>query len=124
MASKLEELGNEFRKLNIIKNDYTQDPADTGSEYSATHKNAISDGDVNGKGTNDGGDTINTSNGGGFYDIYGNEKLYPGSGRNALIAKNEAKYDNKTGVNGYGPNKPYTHPDMSGPGKPVEIGKK
>lgn len=118
MASKLEELGNEFRKNNIVKNDllYTPD-----KPYGATNPNALSDGDVKGKGTNDGGESVNTANGGGSYDINGNP-LYPGSGRKALIAKNEGKYGSKTGPNGYGPSKPYTHPDTSGAGGPVDTG--
>jgi len=47
MASKLEELGNQYRKDNIIKNTYQNAE---GNEYSAKHKNALSDGDNKGKG--------------------------------------------------------------------------
>jgi len=48
MASKLEELGNQYRKDNIIKNTYQNGE---GNQYNAKHKNALSDGDNKGKGT-------------------------------------------------------------------------
>ena len=43
MATKLEELGEEFRKENIVKNHYRNDP---GKEYGANSADAIGNGDV------------------------------------------------------------------------------
>ena len=48
MASKLEELGKQFRTDNIIKNTYQNGE---GNEYGAKHPNAKADGDNKGKGT-------------------------------------------------------------------------
>ena len=48
MASKLEELGKQFRTDNIIKNTYQNGE---GNQYGAKHPNAKSDGDNKGKGT-------------------------------------------------------------------------
>ena len=50
--------------------------------------------------------TAGTTSGGSDVDINGNPSE-PGTGRNALIARNEGKYGSQTGPNGYGPNKPY-----------------
>lgn len=81
MQSKLEKIGIEERKNETLKKSYSaEDP------YSATHKDALSTGDVQGKGTEHGGHThwlpdtsktsttINYSNfdtekGGNVYDI-------------------------------------------------------
>ena len=103
MASKLEELGDQYRKENIVKNEYQAE-----KQYHGTHPNAISNGDNKGKGTGDGSnaENINTSNGGSDIDINGNPEM-PGSGRNAAIARNEAKYGATEGPNGFGPSKPY-----------------
>jgi len=100
MATKLEELADQYRVDNIIKNHYQNGD---GKEYGATHKNAISDGDSKGKGAGDGSnsDSLNTSNAGSIEDI---------ETRNELIAKNEGKYDATIGPNGFGPSKPY-YPD-------------
>jgi hypothetical protein len=107
MASKLEELGKQFRIDNTKGNTYQNEES---KKYSSTHPNALSDGDVKGKGS---GDELDTYNGGSDIDINGNPN-YPGSGRKQLIARNEAKVAGPNGPNGYGPNKPYTHPDTDG----------
>ena len=106
MSTKLEELGEEYRKQNIVKNPYQEE-----NQYGDTHPNALSDGDVKGRGTNGTSDALNSIAGGTDIDINGNPSV-PGSGRNALIAKNEGKYpqngnNNPVGPNGYGPDKPY-----------------
>jgi len=98
MATKLEELGEEFRKENIVKNHYRNDP---GKEYGANSADAIGNGDVRGKGAGDGSnaDNINTSLGGNRVDT---------ETREALIAKNQGKYDIGGGKSkGFGPDVPY-----------------
>ena len=52
MQSKLEKVGIEERNNEILKSDYNKN-----TPYSSTHKDAISDGDKLGKGTNHGGHT-------------------------------------------------------------------
>ena len=96
MASKLEELGKQFRKDNIVKNTYQNGE---GNEYGAKHPNAKADGDNRGKGT---GNFLDTYNGGSLSDELGatNE---PGSGRIANIAKNK-----------YSAEKPYETPTTEG----------
>jgi len=103
MPTKLEELGAEFRKQNIVKNEYQKE-----KQYHGTHKNAIGDGDNKGKGAGDGSnaDNINTVNAGSDIDINGNPEM-PGTGRKAAIARNESKYGSQDGPGGYGPDKPY-----------------
>jgi hypothetical protein len=93
MASKLEELGNQYRKDNIIKNTYQNSG---GNEYGAKHKNALADGDNKGKGT---GVFMDTGSGGGLEDQVGASNS-PGSGRIANLIKNK-----------YSADKPYSHPD-------------
>ena len=75
-------IGQEQRKKLIPKNDYKET-----NQYSATNKDAISDGDDFGKGT---GVFLDTVNGGSQLDI--------------IERKNEIK------INEYQPNKPYTTP--------------
>jgi hypothetical protein len=106
MPTKLEELGDEYRKENLRRNEY-QDSE--GKRYEEGHPNAKSDGDNKGKGMGGNSDLINTNSGGSDVDINGNPSE-PGTGRNALIARNESKNGSQTGPNGYGPNKPY-YPD-------------
>ena len=101
--TKLMELGDQFRVDNVIKNVYLNSD---GKKYGPTHPNALSDGDNKGRGTSGNSDQLNTINGGNDIDINGNP-TYPGSGRKQLIARNESKYGNPTGPNGYGPSKPY-----------------
>ena len=75
-------IGQDQRKKLIPKNDYKET-----NQYSATNKDAISDGDDFGKGT---GVFLDTVNGGSQLDI--------------IERKNEIK------INEYQPNKPYTNP--------------
>ena len=93
--TKLELLADQFRVENVIKNTYLDSD---GKKYGSTHPNALSDGDVKGKGTLTNAERINSTQGGGIEDI---EK------RNELIAKNESKYGATIGPNGFGPSKPY-----------------
>jgi hypothetical protein len=97
--SRLEELGDEYRKDNLIKNTYQNNES---KKYSGTHPNATSDGDNKGKGT---GNFLDTYNGGSDMDINGNPNE-PGSGRIKNIAKNQYNEDN-----------PYTTPDVEGDGQ-------
>lgn len=81
--SCLEKRGIDERQREIVRSDYNKEDS-----YSAEHKDAISDGDVQGKGTNHGGHShwlpncdlgttmidysnFDTTNGGGLYDIKG-----------------------------------------------------
>jgi hypothetical protein len=97
MQSCLEKRGIEERNAEIVRSDYNiTDP------YSVTHKDALSDGDAQGKGTNHGGHThslpdctkpnamidysnFDTTNGGGAYDIDGRNDI---GGRNKNVAYN------------------------------------
>lgn len=97
--SKLEELGDEFRKDNLIKNTYQKDES---KQYRSTHPNATSDGDGKGKGT---GKFLDTYNGGSINDINGVSSEID-SGRINNIKKNQ-----------YNADKPYTTPDVSGDGQ-------
>lgn len=82
MQTCLEAKGIEARNETLVRNDYSRV-----DEYGPTHKDAISDGDPQGKGTGHGGHThtvpdcnkpsaidysaFDTENGGGQYDIEG-----------------------------------------------------
>lgn len=87
MQSKLEKLGIEERNVEITKSDYN-----VNDQYSATHKDALSNGDALGKGTGHGGHThfspdsskstttidysnFDTENGGNVYDIEGRNDI-------------------------------------------------
>jgi hypothetical protein len=59
--NKLSKLAAEFRKASITRNDYS-----INNQFGATSKDAISDGDVQGKGT---GTYLDTSKGGGSLDV-------------------------------------------------------
>jgi hypothetical protein len=100
--SKLEIAADEARAENLIKNEYQES-----NPYDDTHKDALSDGDEKGKGT---GVYIDTTDGGSSVDINGNGKHSGKSGRKGNIAINESKNGSVEGVNGYGPDKPYTTP--------------
>lgn len=118
MATKLEELGDQYRKDNIIKNTYQNTDS---NGYNENHPNAKSDGDNKGKGTGGNSDSLNTINGGDDVDINGNPSI-PGTGRNALIARNEGNYPengefNAVKPNGYGPDKPYYPNYITGQGQ-------
>lgn len=92
MSSKLEDLGKQFRKDNIIKNTYQNGE---GNAYGSKHPNAKSDGNSKGKGT---GTSLDTYNGGSINDELGTANE-PGSGRIANISKNQ-----------YSSEKPYETP--------------
>ena len=91
----LEKRGIETRHEQIVRSDYNIE-----DQYSATHKDAISDGDPKGKGTKHGGHThflpdctkpstmidysnFDTENGGGEYDIKGRNGI---GGREKALA--------------------------------------
>ncbi len=96
MASKLEELGKQFRIDNTKGNTYQNTE---NKQYGATHPNALSDGDSKGKGT---GTNYDTYNGGSDIDINGNPNV-PKSGRKQLTSMNTYNADNE-----------YKHPDTDG----------
>lgn len=94
MQSCLEKKGIESRQEHLVRSDYNKEDS-----YSATHKDAISDGDVFGKGTQSGGhghwlpdctkskteidySNFDTTQGGGLYDIEGRNGI---GGRERLI---------------------------------------
>lgn len=106
--SYLEIKGIEERHNEIVRSEYGVNDA-----YSETHENAISDGDVKGKGTNNGGhqhyipdytkpstlinySNFDTTKGGGKYDIEGRNGF---GGRDRLVQINIYSKDNS-----YGPN--------------------
>lgn len=95
MQSCLETRGIEERNQEIIRSDYT-----INDQYSATHTDALSNGDAQGKGTGHGGHThwlpdctkptstidysnFDTDNGGGVYDIEGRNDI---GGREKALA--------------------------------------
>jgi len=95
MQSKLEKTAINEREKEIVRSDYNIE-----DQYSASHKNAKSDGDKKGKGTNHGGHThflpdqtkasttidysnFDTENGGNEYDIEGRNEI---SGRKRLTS--------------------------------------
>lgn len=99
MQTFLEKKAIELRQETKVRNDY--DKADV---YSSIHKDAISDGDVKGKGTSHGGhthsipdsnkpnainySTFDTNGGGGLYDIEG----FNGKGGRTFLS-NISKYN-------------------------------
>lgn len=106
--SNLEIKGIEERHNEIVRSEYN-----TNDAYSESHENAISNGDVKGKGTNNGGhqhyipdyskpstlmnySNFDTTKGGGKYDIEGRNGY---SGRDRLVQINIYNKDNS-----YGPN--------------------
>ena len=103
----LEKRGIDARHEQIVRSDYNIE-----DQYGPTHKDAISDGDPQGKGTNHGGHThflpdcnqptttinysnFDTFNGGGEYDIKGRNGI---GGRERALAS--SLYNNE---NSYGP---------------------
>lgn len=103
----LQERGMEARHEQIVRSDYNKD-----NQYGATHPDAISDGDPQGKGTNHGGHTFtlpdctkptslidysnfDTQNGGGLYDIEGREG-HPG--RKQMMVRSLYSADNQYGA--------------------------
>ena len=111
----LEIKGFEKREDLIVRNDYTKN-----NEYNATHRDAISDGDPQGKGTGHGGHThvipnhelalntpdhvwyseynysqLDTFNGGGSYDIEGRNGI---GGRNWIKAISKFNEEQQYGL--------------------------
>ena len=104
----LERRGIEERHNEIVRNDYNIE-----NQYGPTHKYAISDGDVQGKGTGHGGHThylpdctkptgmidysnFDTEHGGGKYDIEGRNNI---GGRNRTLAYSLYNKENMYGQN-------------------------
>lgn len=94
-CTRLEEIAEEARKQLLLRNVYQNQ---TGRIYNETHPNASqapggSDDRLNikGKGTN--GGFLDTSEGGGYYDINGRPDV-DGSGRNNLLQKNIYRKEN------------------------------
>ena len=102
MQSCLEKRGIEERSVEIVRSDYNIE-----NQYSPSHPDALSNGDVNGKGTGHGGHThylpdcnkptstidysnFDTLNGGGLYDIEGRNDV---GGRKKAI--NSSLYNNE-----------------------------
>jgi hypothetical protein len=108
MQSCLEKRGIEERNAEIVRSDYNiTDP------YSPSHKDAVSDGDVQGKGTKHGGHShflpdcnkptsmidysnFDTTKGGGLYDIEGRNDV---GGRKKNITINLYNAENPYGAN-------------------------
>lgn len=104
--TSLEKYGIEERKNTIIRNDYS-----ITDEYSDLHADAISDGDVKGKGTKSGGHGVwlpdhskprsidysnfNTTQGGGLYDIEGRNDI---GGRKKAIASSLYNEEHQYGL--------------------------
>lgn len=108
MQSCLEKKAIEERHNEIVRSDYNIE-----NQYSSTHKDAISDGDAQGKGTRHGGHThylpdcnkpsttidysnFDTSNGGGLYDIEGRNDV---GGRKRAIASSLYNSENQYSAN-------------------------
>lgn len=108
MQSCLEKRGIEERKNEIVRSDYN-----INDQYSATHSDALSNNDPQGKGTGHGGHTaflpdcnkptstidysnFDTFNGGGLYDIEGRNDI---GGRKRAMASSMYNEENQ-----YGPN--------------------
>jgi len=96
-SNKLEEAALLQRAALIPLNGYNS--SDVSQNYNPSHVNALSDGDLKGKGT---GIHLDTYNGGGDFDINGNPNIV-GSGRIQNQVINQ--YDGDNG---------YTAPDTSG----------
>lgn len=107
MQSCLEKRGIDERNSEIVRSDYNID-----DQYSASHKDATSDGDILGKGTNHGGHThflpdcnkpsttidysnFDTFNGGGKYDIEGRNGV---GGRRKAMASCLYNQDHQYGL--------------------------
>lgn len=103
----LEKRGIEERNTEILRSDYNKE-----NEYSATHVDATSDGDAQGKGTGHGGHThylpdctkptttidysnFDTVNGGGCYDIKGRNGI---SGRERALSISMYNKENEYGA--------------------------
>lgn len=108
MQSCLEKKAIEERHNEIVRSDYNIE-----NQYSSTHKDALSDGDAQGKGTGHGGHTaylpdcnkpsttidysnFDTTNGGGLYDIEGRNDI---GGRKRAIASSLYNSENQYSAN-------------------------
>lgn len=108
MQSCLEKRGIDERHVEIVRSDYNID-----NQYSSTHKDALSDGDAQGKGTGHGGHThylpdctkptttidysnFDTTNGGGLYDIEGRNDV---GGRKKAMASSLYNNENQYSAN-------------------------
>jgi hypothetical protein len=88
-CSRLEEIANEARKNLLLQNVYFNESS---KKYDVNHPNANQsqggvDDRLNIKGKGTFGGYLDTTNGGGYYDINGRPDV-DGSGRNRLLAKN------------------------------------
>ena len=106
MQTCLEKKGIDARHEQIVRNDYN-----ISDEYTATHSDAISNGDPQGKGTGHGGHTysipdctkptginysnFDTENGGGQYDIEGRNGI---GGRDFLMTISKYNRENEYGA--------------------------
>ena len=107
MQTCLEKNAIEKRNESIVRSDYNAE-----NPYGANHKDAISDGDVKGKGTNNGGHThtlpdcqkgpnmmnysnFDTEKGGGLYDVEGRNGI---GGRNRAVASSMYNKENQYGA--------------------------
>lgn len=108
MQSCLEKRAIEERQNEIVRSDYNIE-----NQYSASHKDALSDGDAQGKGTGHGGHTaylpdctkpsttidysnFDTTNGGGLYDIEGRNDI---GGRKRAVASSLYNSENQYSAN-------------------------
>ena len=108
MQSCLEKRAIEERQNEIVRSDYNIE-----NQYSASHKDALSDGDAQGKGTRHGGHTaylpdctkpsttidysnFDTTNGGGLYDIEGRNDI---GGRKRAVASSLYNSENQYSAN-------------------------
>jgi hypothetical protein len=103
MPTNLEIIGINERSGLVTPNLYKQNwttPTNTTDNYGVLHTRALSDTTtpIYGKGT---GIFLDTANGGGDYDINGNQTNYPGSGRLNAIGINTSQWS-------YGPATPYS----------------
>ena len=103
MPTNLEIIGINERSGLVTPNLYKQNwttPNNTTDNYGVLHTRALSDTTtpIYGKGT---GIFLDTANGGGDYDINGNQTNYPGSGRLNAIGINTSQWS-------YGPATPYS----------------
>lgn len=98
-SNKLEEAAIAARQQILTNNTFND--FDSNNNYSPTHTNAMSDDitPIKGKGT---GVSMDTSNGGGYYDIHGHPNYF-GSGRIGNTVINQYNSDNS-----------YKRPDMTG----------
>lgn len=104
MQTELEKKGIEARKKAEVENAKKGYSSEDSLQYNGSNKNALSDGDIKGKGTNAQspghvkGSRFDTLNGGGLYDIKGNPNAGD-SGREFLTTINTYGPTNEYGIN-------------------------